>query len=219
MKSLINRYAKLLAEVDRWFALCQSRFPNAIACGRGCSSCCRGLFDITLPDAALLRTGFNLLPLAGRKEITEQAASRIETLRTVFPEFAPPFLLTGLPEEVCSRIMHEEDETPCVLLDAAGLCLLYDYRPLTCRLHGLPLVDYSGEVMEEASCPLNFPDQYPLGVTGLRSGFGELFRRETLLIAEFAAHTTGVATTQFDTLIPAALLVDWSRTCADDMAA
>ncbi len=106
--------------------------------------------------------------------------------------------------------MPEEDESPCVLLDPQGLCLLYEYRPLTCRLHGLPLVERSGEVMDESSCSLNFSGEDPLTVAGLQGDFQELFRRETLLIAQCSAELTGMPTTDQDTLIPAALLKEWS---------
>ena len=104
-------------------------------------------------------------------------------------------------------MLTEDDETPCVLLDSDGLCLVYDHRPLTCRLHGLPLVDVTGEIMDDAWCTLNFIGQDPLVLTGLRFDFKELFRMETHLIREFNTFVTGFPTTQFDTLIPAALLV------------
>jgi Fe-S-cluster containining protein len=193
------------------FAACAARYPDQIVCVGGCSSCCRGLFDITLPDAVLLRSGFDLLPEAIRVVIAGKATSRLNEVRMLWPEFSPPYLLNHRPEEEWPLIMPEEDGAPCLLLDDAGLCLLYEYRPLTCRLHGLPLVDLSGEVMDDSFCPLNFSAQEPRSVVGLRSEFAELFRKETVLIAQCTAHLTGVATAEMDTLIPAALLVDWVR--------
>jgi Fe-S-cluster containining protein len=208
MEQLLTRYAELLAGVDRWFAGCAARYQEQIACARGCSHCCRGLFDITLLDAALLRSGFKLLPLDVRKVIAEKAAARIEGIRNIWPEFGPPYLLNSHPEEEWDRVMPEDDETPCVLLGTDGLCLLYDYRPLTCRLHGLPLVDRSGEVMDDGWCPLNFPAQDPLDAAGLRGGFAKLFRKETALLSLYNALAAGLPTAQLDTLIPAALLID-----------
>jgi uncharacterized protein len=39
-----------------------------------------------------------------------------------------------------------------------GLCQIYDYRPLICRSHGLPILtmDTEGENWELSFCPLNF---------------------------------------------------------------
>jgi Fe-S-cluster containining protein len=210
MEEILASYRDLLAEVDRWFAACLSRFPDDIACVRGCSSCCRGLFDITLLDAYFLRRGFDQLPEEVRLDVLDRARKRLSTVREIWPEFAPPFILNNRPEEEWRRVMPEDDTTPCVLLGSDGLCLIYDCRPLTCRLHGLPHVDSSGEVMDDEWCTLNFAVQDPLVLTGLCAEFAELFRRETVLLGEFNALVTGLPIVQLDTLIPAALLIDSS---------
>lgn len=206
MDELLSQYRRLLAEVDRWFASCLERFPDDIACARGCSSCCRGLFDITLLDAALLRSGFDLLPAEQRTALAALAASRIGSVRTVWPAFAPPYLLNDYPEEERPHVMPEDDETPCVLLDSGGFCILYEHRPLTCRLHGLPMVDRSGEVLHDEWCTLNFTGSDPLAETGLRGEFAELIREETALLGRFNLLVAGAPTAQLDTLIPAVLL-------------
>ena len=211
MEEVLQQYGELLAEVDRWFAGCSGGFPDQIACAVGCASCCRGLFDITLLDAATLRSGFDLLPEVIRTKIWWKALARMEGIRTLWPEFDQPYLLNLRPQEEWSQIMPEEDVTPCVLLDDNGLCILYDSRPLTCRLHGLPLIDLSGEVMDESFCTLNFPDRDPKELVDLRGAFQGEFSRETLLIAEFTELITGTATAQLDTLIPAALLMEWGK--------
>jgi Fe-S-cluster containining protein len=220
MDDLLERYGKLLARVDDWFSDCLSRFPDEIACGRGCAACCRGLFDITLLDALFLRRGFDKLPEEDRLDLLCRAEKRLSSIRGIWPEFAPPFILNDRPEEEQAAVMSEEDEIPCLLLGADGLCLLYDYRPMTCRLHGVPLIDLSGEVMENAWCTLNFPSQDPQTAMGLRGDFEEIFRTETILVAEFNELLTGIPTTQLDTLVPAALLIDfvghdWRRLLRD----
>jgi Fe-S-cluster containining protein len=207
MEEILASYRDLLAEVDRWFASCLSRFPDDIACGRGCSSCCRGLFDITLLDAHFLRRGFDQLPEEIRRAVFDRAGKCLSTVREIWPEFAPPFILNNHPEEEWRQIMPEVDTTPCVLLGSDGLCLIYDYRPLTCRLHGLPQIDSSGEVMDDVWCSLNFTGRDPLLLTGLRADFAELYRRETVLLGKFNALVAGSPTAQLDTLIPAAVLV------------
>ncbi len=205
-EDILKRYVDLLREVDLWFASCIERYPGQITCTGGCSSCCRGLFDITLLDAALLRSGFDTLPKAVQMVVAGKAALRIAGIRAIWPDFEPPYLLNKYPEEEWSQIMPEEDSTPCLLLDSHGFCTLYAYRPLTCRLHGLPLVELSGEVMDESYCPLNFTEQDPFECNELRADFSVIFNKETRLIAEFTAFLIGVETAQMDTLIPAALL-------------
>ena len=61
MTDILEKYGKLLAEIDAWFAGASSAYPKQINCGKGCSGCCRALFDITLLDARYLQQGFTQL--------------------------------------------------------------------------------------------------------------------------------------------------------------
>jgi Fe-S-cluster containining protein len=146
--TVMEKYRLLLAEIDSWFSRCQLNHREAIVCNKGCSECCRGLFDITILDAALLNIGFAGLPDSVRVRVREKAEKSIRAIQSSWPEFEHPFILNHRPEDEMETLMATDNETPCVLLDAEGKCLLYDYRPMTCRLHGLPLIDFSGEVME-----------------------------------------------------------------------
>lgn len=219
MDELLTQYRDLLAKVDRWFASCLERFPADIACTVGCSGCCRGLFDITLLDAALLRSGFDRLPEEMRSEISSRALNRIEGIRSLWPNFSPPYLLNDYPEEEWSRVMPEEDGTLCVLLDGDGRCLLYDCRPLTCRLHGLPMVDLSGEILHDEWCTLNFTGRDPLAEPVLRDTFSTLVEEETSLISRFNLLLTGHSTAELDTIIPAALLTGGPRPAISPLTA
>lgn len=208
MNDLLERYAALLAEVDRWFASCMERHADQIACGRGCSSCCRGLFDITLLDALHLRRGFDLLPAGMQRDIRARAFSRLRDLEGEWPLFRHPWLLNPIPEAEWDLIMPEDDETPCVLLSEQGSCLLYDCRPMTCRLNGIPLIDTSGEELFDDWCTMNFTARDPRGLPELRHPFRDLFAQELLLFREMTARILGEPLNEIDTLIPAALCMD-----------
>lgn len=56
------------------------------------------------------------------------------------------------------------DREKCLLL-ADDLCQIYEVRPVICRTQGLPLgyIDEEAGTIEVSACPLNFPDDYPLG--------------------------------------------------------
>ncbi len=107
--------------------------------------------------------------------------------------------------------MPDDDETPCPLLDANGRCLVYDYRPMTCRLHGLPLVDVSGEVMHDEWCTNNFPRKNPQEMQELWWEFNKLFRDELLLFREFTYCFFQEKLNELDTFIPTAVLIDFER--------
>lgn len=66
--------------------------------------------------------------------------------------------VAGLPPAEAQRLRQQvksaaPDRCP-LLLD--GLCFLYEYRPLICRTHGLPLLIKEGEGTRVDCCPLNF---------------------------------------------------------------
>lgn len=67
--------------------------------------------------------------------------------------------LAALSPESREKIVHLAKESDvdgkCPLLDH-GACLMYPYRPVICRTHGLPILvtGYSGITLDH--CPLNF---------------------------------------------------------------
>ena len=208
MNALLDRYRELLGEVDDWFRRSLELYPDQIACRNGCSECCRGLFDITLLDALYLKRGFDKLPEPLKSELAREASRRLELLSGVNPDFAEPWLLNGIPEDEWDALMPEEDETPCLLLSESGGCLVYDYRPMTCRLNGIPLIDVSGEELFDEWCTLNFTGSDPRGLHDLRFAFTELFGRELLLFRELVRILTGTARSEVDLFIPAAVVLE-----------
>ena len=213
MKHILKQYGALLATVDGWFSRSVSAAGGEIACKEGCSGCCRGLFDITLLDACFLKSGFDILDETLKKNVLRKANERLAGIKAAWPEFAPPYILNHRDDREWEQVMPEDDEAPCVLLGADGRCLVYAHRPMTCRLHGLPLVDVTGEVMDDACCSLNFVGsvgaihELPL----LRHEFIRLFEAELSLFKLFTAKLLKQEFNELDTLIPAALLIDFAR--------
>ena len=208
MQDILERYSRLLQEVDSWFAGCVQRHEGLIRCARGCSSCCRGLFDITLLDALYMRSGFNLLSDDIQNSIRLKAKAQLEPLAARWPAFRAPWILNPIPETEWDDMMPEDDETPCPLLSETGVCLVYAHRPMTCRLNGIPLIDLSGEELFDDWCTLNFVDSDPLTAEDLRYPFNELFAQELLLFHELTRRLLGKAVSELDTIIPAAIFLD-----------
>ena len=208
MDDILDRYESLLGEVDGWFEACLSRHAGLIACHRGCSACCRGLFDITLLDALCLKRGFDRLPLRVQESVQMKAVARIVELTNRWPEFTRPWTLNHIPEQTWDEMMPEDDEIPCPLLSADGTCLVYAQRPMTCRLNGIPLIDTNGEVLFDEWCTLNFQGCDPMELEGIRHSFNELFTQELLLFRELTRRLFGTAVSELDTIIPAAVFLD-----------
>ena len=207
--SIYDAYDRLLRKVDTWFSACVTRYPALIRCGKGCSGCCRSLFDITLLDAWFLNHGFRKLPDDIREVVRRKARLRLEGMRRLWPDWEEPYLLNLRPDEEWEDLMPDEDETPCVLLAEDGRCLVYEHRPMTCRLHGLPLMDISGEDFHDDWCTENFVGTDPAALTGLRFPFHDLFDEELKIFREFTLLMVKQKMNELDTFIPMAVLVDF----------
>lgn len=210
MDDLLHRYRTLLETIDAWFAARQAELPEAIRCADGCSGCCRGLFDISLLDARLLRAGFDRLPADAQAAVRQRAQAQLAELQERWPGFAPPFIL-NLMDDAAWVEMPEDDPTPCAFLDEEGRCLVYAFRPMTCRLHGLPQIDLDGEIFLEEWCSRNFSGTNPLGIPALRADLRTLFAREFELLRAFSTRLCGLPSGELDTFIPLAALIDFAH--------
>jgi Fe-S-cluster containining protein len=151
-------YQELLADIDRWFADAAARHPGVVPCRSGCSACCHGPFDISMADALLLREGLAALPLEVRRQVRERSGALLERMQALEPEWNPPFDPGELGEARFDALTERLAAEPCPLLDEAGRCVSYEYRPLICRIIGMPMVTLDGDVLEN-DCPIR--DQFP----------------------------------------------------------
>jgi len=139
-------YQSILDRADGFFRKVLETQPQNLQCGRGCSLCCYGLFEIGSGDVPILADGLAKLHPSRRRKIIRRALAIVSESRH-----------PNLRE--CSPIVKEQffDRTasvPCPNLDENGACMVYEARPLVCRTFGLPLRnadEYLGDV-----CELNF---------------------------------------------------------------
>jgi Fe-S-cluster containining protein len=133
---------KLIQIVDAALADAKSRSGDALACRKGCTSCCIGVFAINQLDARRLHRG--LSELAKRDPERADAVRRRarEAAARLSPEFPgdPASGLLGTTKRERERFENFANEEPCPVLDPAqGTCELYESRPMTCRTFGPPV--------------------------------------------------------------------------------
>lgn len=212
-----RQYRRLLGRVDAWFSGCLEAGGTALSCRGGCSACCRGLFDITLLDAVLLKNAFAALIASTQEEVLQKCSLRLAELQQRWPTLQPPYLLNNLPDDQWTDM--PDDETPCPLLDTQGRCLVYASRPLTCRLHGLPNIDHSGEDFDGTICTLHKGSPFDLPEDLLKWRFREAFGEEIAIFRRFTKQLTGTSYSELDTFIPLALLADYDQVNWDKLKA
>jgi len=138
---------KLIQIVDAALANAKHKAGDWIACRPGCTQCCVGAFAINQLDALRLQRG-----LADLNERSPQRASAVrrraqDAVSRLASDF-PGDSVTGIldeHEEAAQRFEEFANDEPCPVLDPqTGLCELYEFRPMTCRIFGPPIRSEDG---------------------------------------------------------------------------
>jgi Fe-S-cluster containining protein len=141
-------YRRILNRADEFFNSVFDEQRKNMQCGRGCSLCCYGLFEIGSADVPVIAEGLEKLHPMRRKKIVRRAVK-------IVAESRHPNLRECSPIEK-EQFFNRTASVPCPNLSESGECMIYESRPLVCRTFGLPLREgdrYIGDV-----CELNFTD-------------------------------------------------------------
>lgn len=141
---VFEAYEKLVAETDAVFSRVASMYPDCVTCKSGCSDCCHATFDLSLVEAMYLNLRFQESFDFGpqRSAILERAADTDRKLTRLKRDYFRELRDAGGSEEAMNAILEEASRARirCPLLDGEDRCILYEYRPITCRLYGIPSV-------------------------------------------------------------------------------
>ena len=80
--------------VDDWFKKIRPDYDSQMQCGKGCTACCHGLFDISLADAADVAKGFQRLSTEVQKQVFDRAAGLYDIVREAVVEPRGPILFS-----------------------------------------------------------------------------------------------------------------------------
>ncbi len=139
LSDIFTRYEALVAETDTLFAHVHTSYPDCVVCEQGCSDCCHALFDLSLVEAMYINKAFaEKVPYGKeRSDILLKAADLDRQIVRMKRNFYRATKEGKNPEEIMAEAARVR--MPCPLLDANNSCLLYEQRPITCRLYGIPL--------------------------------------------------------------------------------
>ena len=134
-----KQYEALVEQVESAFENVKSQYPDCVQCKVGCSDCCHALFDLTLIEALYIKHQFDLKfadetrrELIGRANEADRKTIRLK--RQAQKEHLEGKTEHRILEEMASKRVR------CALLDDDNRCAMYEARPLTCRLYGIPTV-------------------------------------------------------------------------------
>lgn len=137
LQPYFERYEKLVAQADQVFEKVRSEFPEEVRCQTGCADCCHALFDLTLIEALYLNHHF-LEKFEGEKR-EQLLAEANKADRTIYKIKRQAYKESQEGKDE-NQILEElaDVRVRCPLLNDAERCDLYDHRPITCRLYGIP---------------------------------------------------------------------------------
>lgn len=135
---VFERYEALVREADAAFSRVQEAHTECVTCHEGCNDCCNALFDLTLVEAAWLNAAFIRFFPSGpeRSAVMERAHDADRKIHTIK---RAAFKAEQAGEDVNAILAAVAVErVRCPLLGDHGRCILYDHRPITCRVYGIP---------------------------------------------------------------------------------
>lgn len=177
LKDLYREYELLAERADRAFADMQKDHGPCIRCGVGCSDCCHSVFGLFLVESVYINHHFHRLDRKARRE----AAPRLEKADRDLLEVGKRLRAYDHDPGAKALAMARE-RVRCPLLNSEEKCALYKYRPITCRVYGIPTV-ISGAV--HACWKAGFEKARPYPAFDLDGMYRELYGLSKKVLASF----------------------------------
>jgi len=120
------------------FEKMQNDFPKEVTCKLRCSDCCRAVFDLTFIEALYINYHFNRAVDDETRRLVIEKANTADRQVYRLKRAAAKDAAEGRDEaDIVEEMGHAR--ITCPLLEDDQTCQLYPYRPITCRLYGIPL--------------------------------------------------------------------------------
>ncbi|MEW6054715.1 MAG: YkgJ family cysteine cluster protein [Nitrospirota bacterium] len=139
-EELFPRYEIQSRKADILFRTIHEKYPDSVKCRIRCCDCCHAVFGLFPIEAAYINYHFNHLDRKVRRDVLKRAEkSEGEMLRAkdrlkVFEE-DPKMKVYGLGKQ----------RVRCSLLSEKEECVLYEHRPVICRIYGVPYSLHKGK--------------------------------------------------------------------------
>jgi Fe-S-cluster containining protein len=131
------KYEALSKAADQVFERVRQEFPDCVQCREECADCCHALFDLTLIEAIYMNEKFNSLYKGAERDAMLEKANQADRAIHKLKRNAYRELKAGKSEDEILTALGDE-RVRCPLLNERDMCAMYQHRPITCRLYGIP---------------------------------------------------------------------------------
>ncbi|HKZ56390.1 MAG TPA: YkgJ family cysteine cluster protein [Thermodesulfovibrionales bacterium] len=147
LNDLFSKYVHEVQKAGHLFKTIQEKYPLSVCCRIHCCDCCHAVFGVFPIEAAYINYHFNRLDRKIRRDILRRAEkAETEVLKTkdklkVFDD-KPQMKVYGLGKQ----------RVRCPLLTDKEECVLYEKRPIICRIYGVPFSLKDGDKEKAYVC-------------------------------------------------------------------
>lgn len=180
------QYRAIAGKADLLFRTIQEKYPMSVKCRVHCCDCCHAVFGIFPIEAAHIQHQLHKADRKIRRDVQRRAEkSEVEmlkvadTLKSAF-EDNPKMQEYGLGKQ----------RVKCPLLNEKEECVLYENRPVICRIYGVPFSMKHGDKEQSYACGISgFEAKVAYPTVKLDKIYSELYRlSKELLTAAGALH-------------------------------
>jgi Fe-S-cluster containining protein len=132
-----RQYEEIVAMADTVFERVKKEHTECVTCKTECSDCCFALFDLGLIEGFYINYQFNKKFKGKEKDRFVDKLNRADREVHRIKKKAHKDLEAGKKEEDILKEIAEK-RIRCPLLNEQNLCDMYECRPITCRLYGIP---------------------------------------------------------------------------------
>ncbi len=134
-RDLFKEYEHLAGRADLAFRETGEEYPGCVRCVDGCSDCCHSVFGLFLIESVYINHHYNRLGRRLRREVAARGDRADRELGEVEKK-----LRAYDHDPRLKALAMARERVRCPLLDSRGKCVLYAFRPVTCRVYGIPSV-------------------------------------------------------------------------------
>ncbi|WP_319406682.1 YkgJ family cysteine cluster protein [uncultured Desulfosarcina sp.] len=138
LENVFKKYETFVDQLDGIFETVRKQHPDCVKCKMECSDCCQALFDLSLVEAIYINSKFSENVSAEKKDKILEVANTSD--RKIYQLKRKAFKAVAAGEKSEEQVLLEmaAERIRCPLLNEESRCDLYAFRPVTCRLYGIP---------------------------------------------------------------------------------
>ncbi len=136
-EKFFKKYEALVGMIDQVFEKVKETHPECVQCKIECSDCCHAVFDLSLIEAMYINKHFNATFVDKLRDRLLERANQADRKAYQLKRKAHKELEKGKDEnEILAEMATARIR--CPMLNEQEMCDMYDKRPITCRLYGIP---------------------------------------------------------------------------------